>query len=131
MANDGMISFEKEVEEVRSIVDKLPRLGNGKRTGVSDELRARIVDLWQRSEITGDEFAKAVGFSFSAISNWQTMRKSRPTRGSRFKRMRVRAAAMKTEATASETAVIVEGPAGLKFSMNPSELANLLRRLAC
>jgi DNA-binding transcriptional regulator YiaG len=131
MSNDEVIHFQRELRDIRAIVDQLPRSANGKRVGVSDELRSRILDLRKWSRLSGQEFADAIGFGVSVICKWEKKQTKSASVGRRFKRLRVKSVTAPAEVETSPQAIRVEGPSGLKFSMHPAELADLLRMLAC
>lgn len=137
MNQEQEIDIEKEIREIRASVDKLPQTADGKRTGITPDLRVRIVELWARSNMSGEEFAKAIGFGYSVIYKWSRKKMKSEPRASKFKRIKLmtspQAGANSQDANTNrdESQIFIEGPSGLKFRLSNQELVNLLRRLAC
>lgn len=122
--------IREEIAEVGAIIDALPRTSNGKRRGISSELRARVVRLKRLSGMSGVEFARSLGIGASILSKWSGQIPASSSRAE-FKRVRVTTGPSQDSASeAADELVNVEGPMGLRFAMNEAQLVGFLRRLA-
>lgn len=130
MANASKnIDIDKEISEIREIMNGFPKSTNGKRYGISQELRVRIVRLGRVSGMKGFEFARAIGIGSNVLAKWQRLVPVKEVKPG-FTRVRVKSDDGTPSGLLSDGRVAIEGPVGVKFSMSESQLVSLLRRLA-
>jgi DNA-binding XRE family transcriptional regulator len=91
-----------EINKIREAVAALPRASNGKFLRIPDELRAEITFGAKQFDGRLEEFAQAIGISYTTILGWEKRRGAKL-----FRKIK-----LKTEI--EQRCFTVEGPKGLK-----------------
>ena len=66
------------ITHLRAEIEALPRDSGGKRQGISEELKKRIVGALRTSQMPMKEFSSAVAVSISAVTTWKVNRHTSP-----------------------------------------------------
>ena len=119
------------IPQLRAEIESFPKDSGGKRKGIPEELKRRIVDTLLESQMPAGEFAAAVSMSGSAICSWSKrlgQRRRKTSKGTSaaagFKKMSVVA---ESDAQGRFT---IEGPNGMRVSgLAAEDIARVWRAL--
>ena len=123
------------ITHLRAEIEALPRDSGGKRQGISEELKKRIVGALRTSQMPMKEFSSAVAVSISAVTTWKQRldsqkaigRRKASDLGSGFKKMSV---VTDPESLLPSAGWTIEGPNGLRVTgLSAEDLARLWRAL--
>jgi len=124
------------ITQLRAEIEALPQRRDGKRHGISDELKRRVAQELGRSGMRTGEFSSAVSVSVSALCKWQKQFGiARPVRGGRRKKEAMKSPGFKKmqvteDKTEGSGRFTLEGPMGLRVSgLGMEEVARLWRAL--
>ena len=121
------------ITQLRAEIEALPKDSGGKRQGISEELKRRVVSALASSKMPMSEFASAVSVSISAVNSWSKrlegqndgVRLKGPKGISGFRKM-----ALVAEPEGPAGRFTIEGPNGMKVSdLSADDLARLWRAL--
>lgn len=121
------------IPQLRAEIDLLPKDRAGKRRGIPEDLRRRIIASLAVSELPLGEFARALSLSSPTISNWRRRlpkrsrvpRKPKARSPGGFKKMTV-----VSEPEAPVARFTIEGPNGIRVTgLGSDDVARLWREL--
>jgi hypothetical protein len=117
------------IKRLRAEVEALPLDGGGKRRGISDDLKKRVITALEHSGMELKAFSAAVGLSVSALRSWRDGPSWQRAPG-RFKRMKIGLEVGASGESTSSGCFEVNGPQGLRIQrMAMSDLVQLWRSL--
>jgi hypothetical protein len=126
------VQISKQIMELREEIEKLPRSQNGRRMGIEDELRVRVVGCFQKSGMGLLGFSREVGISMSVLGKWSRSISPGRRKGiCGFRKIQIQPEGNTGYSDKDKTAsLIMEAPKGIRIiGLRVEDVTQILRDL--